>query len=32
LDLPMWDIQSANPVGRDNINGILNNYKKFRKG
>jgi len=30
LDLPMWDIQSANPVGRDNINGILNNYKKFR--
>jgi len=32
LDLPMWSIQSANPVGRDNINGILNNYKKFRKG
>jgi hypothetical protein len=32
LDLPMWSIQSANPVGRANINGILNNYKKFRKG
>jgi hypothetical protein len=32
LDLPMWGIQSANPVGRDNIHGILNNYKKFRKG
>jgi hypothetical protein len=30
LDLPYWDIQSANPVGRNNINGILNNYKKFR--
>ena len=30
LDLPMWSIQSANPVGRNNINGILNNYKKFR--
>ena len=30
LDLPMWSIQSANPVGRDNINGIMNNYKKFR--
>jgi hypothetical protein len=30
LDLPNWSIQSANPVGRDNINGILNNYKKFR--
>jgi len=30
LDLPNWSIQSANPVGRDNINGILNNYNKFR--
>jgi hypothetical protein len=31
LDLPKWKIQSANPVGRDNINGLLNNYNKFRK-
>jgi len=30
MDLPQWTIQSANPVGADNINGILNNYKKFR--
>lgn len=30
LDLPKWDIQSANPVGRDNINGILSNYRNFR--
>ena len=27
--LPLWNSQSANPVGRDNINGILNNYKKY---
>jgi hypothetical protein len=30
LNLPKWGIQSANPTGRDNINGLLNNYKKFR--
>ena len=30
LDLPMWIIQSANPVGKDNINGILTSYRKFR--
>lgn len=30
LDLPKWTIQSANPVGKDNINGILNNYRNFR--
>jgi len=30
VDLPQWTIQSANPVGADNINGILNGYKKFR--
>ena len=29
LPLPLWNCQSANPIGRDNINGILNNYKKF---
>jgi hypothetical protein len=30
LDLPLWSVQSANPVGRQNIDGILNNYKKHR--
>ena len=30
MDLPQWTIQSANPVGADNINGMLNGYKKFR--
>jgi len=30
LDLPNWEIQSANPVGRDNINGLLNNYVKYK--
>lgn len=29
LQTPDWDIQSANPVGRDNINGLLSNYKDF---
>jgi hypothetical protein len=28
VELPQWTIQSANPVGRDNINGLLNNYRK----
>ena len=31
LELPKWVVQSANPVGRDNINGLLNSYKNFRK-
>lgn len=26
--LPLWNCQSANPVGRDNINGLLNNFKE----
>ena len=26
--LPNWTIQSANPVGKENINALLNNYKK----
>jgi len=30
LNLPLWSVQSANPVGRQNINGILNNYKNHR--
>ena len=29
-DLPLWNIQSANPVGKENINGILTSYKKHR--
>jgi hypothetical protein len=28
VELPQWTIQSANPVGKDNINGLLNNYRK----
>ena len=28
LTLPKWNCQSANPVGRDNINGLLNNFKR----
>jgi len=26
--LPKWNVQSANPVGKENINSILNNYLK----
>jgi len=29
VKLPKWNIQSANPVGKDNINGILISYRKF---
>jgi hypothetical protein len=29
LKLPKWNCQSANPVGRENIDGLLNNYLKF---
>jgi hypothetical protein len=28
IDVPDWGIQSANPVGRDNINSLLKNYRK----
>jgi hypothetical protein len=28
IDVPKWSIQSANPVGRQNINSILSNYRK----
>lgn len=31
LDLPKWKIQSANPVGKENINGLLTGFLKFRK-
>ena len=30
LDLPLYNIQSANPVGKDNINGLLQNYIRHR--
>lgn len=29
LKLPNWIIQSANPVGKENIESLLNNYHKF---
>jgi hypothetical protein len=28
-ELPKWNVQSANPVGKDNINGLLISYLKF---
>ena len=28
IKLPKWEIQSANPVGKTNINSYLNNYLK----
>jgi hypothetical protein len=28
LQIPDWNVQSANPVGKENINGLLNNAKK----
>ena len=31
LTIPSWICHSMNPVGRDNINIILKNYKKFQK-
>lgn len=31
LQLPQWNIQSSNPVGKDNINGLLQSFmKNFR--
>jgi hypothetical protein len=30
-DLPLYNIQSANPVGKDNIDSLLKNYIKFFK-
>ena len=30
LDFPKYNIQSANPVGKDNINGIIQSYRKFK--
>lgn len=31
LQLPLYNIQSANPVGKENIKGLLENYKNFLK-
>lgn len=31
IELPMWIVQSANPVGRDNINSLLLSYLKSLK-
>jgi hypothetical protein len=28
-DLPEWNVQSANPVGKENIMNLLNNYTNF---
>ncbi len=28
IPLPEWNVHSANPVGRDNIKGILSNFEK----
>jgi len=30
LDVPKYNIQSANPVGKENINGLLESYRKHR--
>jgi len=29
-DLPLYNIQSANPVGKENIDGLLKNFLKFK--
>jgi len=30
LILPKWNIQSSNPVGKDNINGLLTSFSLSR--
>jgi hypothetical protein len=30
LNLPLYNIQSANPVGKENIDSLLKNYNKFK--
>ncbi len=32
LDIPEYDIQSSNPVGRDNIKGLMDGWHKFFVG
>lgn len=29
--LPLWNCQSANPIGKENINSVLNNFKKYQE-
>lgn len=29
IDIPLYNIQSSNPAGADNIKALLNNYHKF---
>jgi hypothetical protein len=31
LKLPKWNCQSANPVGRENMDKLLNNFRKHQK-
>jgi hypothetical protein len=31
LDLPLYNIQSANPVGKENINRLLKQFKNYKK-
>lgn len=31
LPLPLYNIQSANPVGKENINSLLTNFKKIQQ-
>jgi hypothetical protein len=28
--LPLWNCQSANPIGKENINSVMNNFKKYQ--
>lgn len=30
VKLPLWNCQSANPIGKENINSVLNNFKKYQ--
>ena len=31
VKLPLWNCQSANVVGKENINSIMNNFKKYQE-
>ena len=30
VDLPKWNVHSMNPIGKENITGLLTSYEKFR--
>lgn len=30
IDLPKWNVHSMNPIGKENITGLLTSYEKFR--